>query len=106
MSELYVDLSDHEDEEEFIVVFQQSKKNFSEFVNLRIESDILLKKNNHELLIGYLIDNKIDNSRLVLIKNQKYKEQLIKYLKTRDIQHDGIVEDEFIESIKTSLNVV
>ena len=105
MSELYVDLSDHEDDDTFTVIFQQSQKKFSEFINLRIESDILLKLGNHELLIGYLINNRMNNSKLVLIKNQKYKERLIDYLNTRDIQYDGVVENDFIESIKHSLNI-
>ena len=31
---------------------------------------------------------------------------LMRYLNTRDIQYDGVVENDFIESIKHSLNIV
>ena len=103
MSELYVDLSDYEEEEPFSIVFKQSEKNFSEFISLRIESEIYLKINNKDKLVGYLINNYNNNWRLVLIKDERYKENLIEYMDERNINYDEIVDEGFINSIKSTL---
>lgn len=104
MSELYVDLSDCE-EEALNIIFQQSEKNFSEFISLRIESEIYLTVNNKDKLIGYLINNSNNNSRLVLIKDDNYRENLIEYMEERNINYDEIVDERFINSIKSTLTI-